>query len=276
MGGLPLVRLAREPVSGRVVTLSTHHKDTKQQIFRLSHPPWCSPAAAAACSLFVFQHNSATILWVSVKAMMQRLGKRAAAAGPHRLAALCLMQCMHACMCGALLCCSWLLLALFVSQPRMQACFLSCPRACCCQAATPTLLLLSCAVANAVAAAAQIPCISATTGIYAPESPDNFRVWDGLFWLPQVVGACFFITSALLFMLEEQRTWYRLQPQRIGWHVGFWNLIGALGFFLSGVFGFWSEPQGVLQVGGTAVSTFWGAWAFLIGSYLQLLEALNT
>lgn len=124
--------------------------------------------------------------------------------------------------------------------------------------------------------AAQIPCIFATPGVYTAEGPDNYRVWEGLFWLPQVVGASFFIASALLFMLEEQPTWYRLQPQRIGWHVGFWNLVGALGFWLSGFFGFWSEPQGVLQVGGTAASTFWGAWAFLIGSYLQLLEAINT
>lgn len=92
----------------------------------------------------------------------------------------------------------------------------------------------------------------------------------------QAVGATFFIVSALLFMFEEQPKWYLPQPQRIGWHVGFWNLVGAVGFFLSGLFGFWSEPSGVLQLGGTAVSTFWGSYAFLLGSYLQLLEALNT
>lgn len=29
------------------------------------------------------------------------------------------------------------------------------------------------------------------------------------------------------------------------------------------------------QKWGTALSTFWGAWAFLLGSYIQLVETLN-
>jgi hypothetical protein len=47
-----------------------------------------------------------------------------------------------------------------------------------------------------------------------------------------------------------------------------------VGFWLSGLFGFW-QPAGRYQVGGTAASTFWGSYAFLVGSYLQLLEAVN-
>jgi hypothetical protein len=135
------------------------------------------------------------------------------------------------------------------------------------------------------------------------------------------VGATFFIASSLLFMLEEQPAWWRPKPGRIGWHVGFWNLVGSgapwlgprelfpatrgpkhgsthpsprpkpnrpctptptppptpdppVGFWLCGFFGFW-EPNRTLQTGGTAASTFWGSYAFLIGSYLQLLEAVN-
>lgn len=121
----------------------------------------------------------------------------------------------------------------------------------------------------------QVPCIFATPGVYPSESLTNYRVWDGVYWLLQVVGASFFIISAFMFMLEEQPRWYLPQPQRIGWHVGFWNLIGAIGFLLSGVFGMLAVPQGTYQVGGTAASTFWGSYAFLIGSYLQLLEVLN-
>jgi hypothetical protein len=30
-----------------------------------------------------------------------------------------------------------------------------------------------------------------------------------------------------------------------------------------------------VQLGGTNASTFWGSYCFLIGSYLQLLEAVN-
>jgi hypothetical protein len=91
----------------------------------------------------------------------------------------------------------------------------------------------------------------------------------------QVVGASFFIASSLLFMLEVQPAWWRPKPLLIGWHVGFWNLIGSIGFWLSGFFGFWAVPAGKYQLGGTVLSTFWGSYAFLIGSYLQLLEAVN-
>lgn len=91
----------------------------------------------------------------------------------------------------------------------------------------------------------------------------------------QVVGASCFIISAIMFMLEEQTAWYLPAPLRIGWQVGFWNLLGAIGFWLSGLFGFWAVPAHRLQLWGTAMSTFWGSYAFLIGSYLQLLEAVN-
>jgi uncharacterized membrane protein YoaT (DUF817 family) len=57
--------------------------------------------------------------------------------------------------------------------------------------------------------------------------------------------------------------------------VGFWNFVGGVGFWLSGFFGFYQYPAQIYQVWGTALSTFWGAWAFLIGSYIQLVETLN-
>jgi hypothetical protein len=98
-----------------------------------------------------------------------------------------------------------------------------------------------------------------------------------LYWTPQVLGAPFFVISGTMFMLETQPTWYALQPWKMGWHVGFWNLLGGIGFFLCGVFGYWAEvPPGTqYQYWGTAFSTFWGSWFFLLGSYLQLLETLN-
>lgn len=111
--------------------------------------------------------------------------------------------------------------------------------------------------------------------MYNPESVANDGVWDGVFWGLQMAGASFFIISALAFMIEEQHRWYVPAPLKIGWHVGFWNLIGAIGFFLSGAFGLYAVPQERYQIGGMAGSTFWGSYAFLIGSYLQLLEAVN-
>lgn len=31
-------------------------------------------------------------------------------------------------------------------------------------------------------------------------------------------------------MLETQRKWYVPAPKVLGWHIGLWNLIGAVGF----------------------------------------------
>ncbi|BDA50807.1 hypothetical protein COCOBI_17-0250 [Coccomyxa sp. Obi] len=108
-----------------------------------------------------------------------------------------------------------------------------------------------------------------------PDASVHYVEWDILFWLTQVLGSCCFITAALLFMLETQPNWWHIQPFNLGWQVGFWNLIGGIGFWLSGFFGFWQYPAQIYQKWGTSLSTFWGAWAFLLGSYIQLVEMLN-
>jgi len=50
---------------------------------------------------------------------------------------------------------------------------------------------------------------------------------------------------------------------------GVWNMIGSWGFLLCGAFGF-SRNSGMMYQ--SALATFWGAWAFLIGSCCQLVE----
>jgi tellurite resistance protein TehA-like permease len=93
------------------------------------------------------------------------------------------------------------------------------------------------------------------------------------YWTPQVIGGTGFIVASVLLCLEVQRAWYRPALLSLGWHVGFWNLVGALGFTLCGAFGYaannatWAEFQ-------STTSTFWGGWAFLIGSLAQLWEAV--
>ncbi|KAK7737914.1 hypothetical protein SLS53_006292 [Cytospora paraplurivora] len=84
---------------------------------------------------------------------------------------------------------------------------------------------------------------------------------NGIYWLPQVVGGVGFIVSAILFMLETQPTWYTPALRTLGWHIGFWNLVGAIGFTLCGALGFASsyEPCEVALTW----STFFGSWAFL-------------
>ncbi|ROV96767.1 hypothetical protein VMCG_07932 [Cytospora schulzeri] len=84
---------------------------------------------------------------------------------------------------------------------------------------------------------------------------------NGVYWLPQVVGGTGFIVSSLLFMLETQPNWYTPSLTTLGWHIGFWNLIGAIGFTLCGALGFASSNE-VCETGLTW-STFIGSWAFL-------------
>lgn len=95
---------------------------------------------------------------------------------------------------------------------------------------------------------------------------------NGAYWAPQVIGGSGFIISGVLFMLECQKTWYRPALSVLGWHIGAWNLIGAIGFTLSGALGY-CTGSGELYQGGLA--TFWGSWAFLIGSVVQWFEALD-
>jgi len=96
---------------------------------------------------------------------------------------------------------------------------------------------------------------------------------DGIYWTPQVVGGSGFIVSSVFFMLETQRKWYLPALDVLGWHIGFWNLIGALGFTLSGALGYaYMDDAALYQAG---CSTFWGSWAFLIGSCIQWYESLD-
>ncbi|KAF2795923.1 integral membrane protein [Melanomma pulvis-pyrius CBS 109.77] len=92
------------------------------------------------------------------------------------------------------------------------------------------------------------------------------------YWTPQVLGGTGFIVSGTLFMLETQSKWYKPSFKTLGWWIGAWNLIGGIGFTLCPAFGYdersWAQYQACL-------STFWGSWAFLIGSVIQWYESLD-
>ncbi|KAF2828447.1 hypothetical protein CC86DRAFT_287588 [Ophiobolus disseminans] len=92
------------------------------------------------------------------------------------------------------------------------------------------------------------------------------------YWTPQVIGGLGFIISGTLFMLETQSKWWQPAPKTLGWWIGAWNLIGGIGFTICPAFGFdrssWAQYQACL-------STFWGSWAFLIGSVIQWYESLQ-
>mmetsp|Transcript_11951 Transcript_11951/g.19297 ORF Transcript_11951/g.19297 Transcript_11951/m.19297 type:complete len:388 (-) Transcript_11951:440-1603(-) len=125
--------------------------------------------------------------------------------------------------------------------------------------------------------AATVFWIATISGVPNLIAEDAIALLDVFFWAPQVVGSIGFTVSSYIFMLETQPSWYRIQPKKIGWHVAFWNLIGSIGFLLSGIFGFWefSPNSSDLIRWGSSFSTFWGSISFLVGSYLQFLEVIN-
>jgi hypothetical protein len=92
------------------------------------------------------------------------------------------------------------------------------------------------------------------------------------YWTPQVLGGLGFIVSGTLFMLETQSKWRKPAPKTLGWWIGLFNLIGGVGFTICPAFGYdersWAQWQACL-------STFWGSWAFLVGSVVQWYESLE-
>jgi len=114
--------------------------------------------------------------------------------------------------------------------------------------------------------------ISTVTGIPNVIPTTEGALANGVYWLPQVLGGSCFVIGPIMLMLEEQTAWYKPALHKLGWHSAFWNMVGGLGFTLCGAFGF-STNSGVLYQ--SACSTFWGSFAFLIGSYQQWWEAMN-
>lgn len=67
----------------------------------------------------------------------------------------------------------------------------------------------------------------------------------------------------------------RFQFQTCFQRLTVWNFIGAIGFTLCGALGYAAQvsTKAAYQ---SSLSTFWGGWAFLIGSVLQWYESVNS
>lgn len=113
--------------------------------------------------------------------------------------------------------------------------------------------------------------LTSLPGIYNHMSPTITIVF---YWTPQIIGGLGFILSGTLFMLETQSHWYKPAPGTLGWWVGAWNLVGGVGFTLCPAFGYDSASNSWAQYQ-ACLSTFWGSWAFLVGSVLQWYESLD-
>lgn len=111
--------------------------------------------------------------------------------------------------------------------------------------------------------------LTALPGIYNRMSQTLTIVF---YWTPQVLGGLGFVISGALFMIETQSKWWKPAPRTLGWWVGAWNLVGGVGFTLCPAFGYDSRSWAQYQA---SLSTFWGSWAFMIGSTLQWYESLE-
>ena len=49
----------------------------------------------------------------------------------------------------------------------------------------------------------------------------------------------------------------------LGWHIGSWNLIGAIGFTLCGALGYGEVNNHAVEYA-SILATFIGSWAFLV------------
>jgi hypothetical protein len=115
--------------------------------------------------------------------------------------------------------------------------------------------------------------IAGFTGLPGIINHMSQAVTNGVFWVPQIVGGSCFILSGLLFAIETQPIWYIPAIHILGWHVGFWNFIGGIGFTLCGALGPAAANSGVEYQ--STLATFWGSWAFLLGSVIQWYESLD-
>lgn len=98
-------------------------------------------------------------------------------------------------------------------------------------------------------------------------------VLKGVYFLAYFVGGLLFVLASWFYVLENQTTWYTPNFKRIGWHIGFWNLVGGVGWTIAAAFGGycshdWCEFQSQL-------SLTWASAAFAFGSALQWYECLD-
>ncbi|KAG6873916.1 hypothetical protein C0995_009697 [Termitomyces sp. Mi166 len=82
-------------------------------------------------------------------------------------------------------------------------------------------------------------------------------------------------TTNTKYFHELEKAWYKPNLLSLGWHIGFWNFIGAIGFTLCGALGYGAQVSSGVNYP-SSLSMFWGGWAFLIASVMQWYEAVNS
>ena len=111
--------------------------------------------------------------------------------------------------------------------------------------------------------------IMALPGIF--DKLDDAGLYGG-YYFTYLFGGVLFAVSSLFYILETQPNWYTPQPLSLGWHIGFWNMVGSIGWTLAASFGYckqeWCEYQSELAL-------VWASAAFALGSAFQWYESLD-
>ena len=119
-----------------------------------------------------------------------------------------------------------------------------------------------------------ISVLSGLPGVLPNDETSHRAAYIVVFWVPQVIGSFFLTVSSFLLMIENQPNLYTIEPCDLGWHIGFWNILGSLGFFFSGLFGIIYPPQDLFQrEWSVSFTTYMGAYFYLIGSIFQYYES---
>ncbi len=92
---------------------------------------------------------------------------------------------------------------------------------------------------------------------------------DEMVWTPGILGGLCFMVAGWLGVVEVCHRPVCLRPRALDWWIGLFNTLGALGFFLNGVFGF-QWPQDWPDLSNWAL--FLGSLFFLAGTHLLLPE----
>lgn len=108
-----------------------------------------------------------------------------------------------------------------------------------------------------------------------PGISNTLKPWQEnlAYWIPNVVASAGFIFASLLFTLETQDRWYKPQPRVLGWWIGFFALVGSIGFEICAAFGPATYGSENIEWQ-SSVATTWASAVFLVASILQWYETL--
>ncbi|KAK1816071.1 hypothetical protein LTR12_009493 [Friedmanniomyces endolithicus] len=110
----------------------------------------------------------------------------------------------------------------------------------------------------------------ASTVVIMPGILDNLDTWqtNAAYWIPQIVASAFFLIASIMFTFETQEKWWKPEPGVLGWWIGFWSIVGSVGFELGAGFGPASATSSWCAYQ-SSLSSLWGSAAYLIASMLQ-------